>query len=239
MLASALEKLFFLKARATLSETARLLHTPLPLEEIWEAFFQRLHGLKAMALSSGQQQTARLLHQMEGSLWRKAGNLDPLFKAQVDLENIFGHRPSSFDIPTLPSALRLLARELERESSLHLRKNVQVKVEVDHAFERTPAPWEGWSAYLHLCHNALIHGTGALGTLILRANLSNGDLVLEVEDDGSGESTHQSESLYAGWGVGLRAAGMEAQNLGGRLEKNSTPTGGTCAGLRLPYQKTA
>ena len=89
-----------------------------------------------------------------------------------------------------------------------------------------------------LCFNGIVHGLPNGGTLKIRAAQSDGDLVVEVEDDGgtgaaAAEPIEQRDNLHPG-GIGLDLVrGLVGRELRGKFTLQAAP-GGSIATLRIP-----
>ncbi len=95
-----------------------------------------------------------------------------------------------------------------------------------------------------LLDNALRH---TRGPIVVRIEERGDAVVIDVEDSGTGIPVEARERLLTpvggeigagavGLGLGLRIARTLANRLGGELELDDSPTGGTRARLRLPHE---
>lgn len=83
-----------------------------------------------------------------------------------------------------------------------------------------------------LIANAARHSDA--GEIAVSARLAEGELVLEVVDDGRGIDWEQMQTAVARGHLGLAASAERAEAAGGRLELLERPGGGTIARVRLP-----
>jgi signal transduction histidine kinase len=80
--------------------------------------------------------------------------------------------------------------------------------------------------------NSMRHSQAAHGKLALRA--MDGDVMLEIADDGIGFDTNAREMR----GSGLRNIRSRARQIGARLDIASTPGSGTRISIHIPKRKT-
>jgi signal transduction histidine kinase len=118
------------------------------------------------------------------------------------------------------AGLRPALRALARRSSVPI--NVDVRVD-----ERLPAPVEAAAYYVasEALTNVAKHAHAKVVELI--ATRDNGDLTLEIRDDGVG-------GVDAGRGSGILGLTDRVEALGGTISLASPPGGGTTLSVRLP-----
>jgi len=141
---------------------------------------------------------------------------------------IFDLRPESLEEEGLASALT------KQAAALHARYDIEVKTEI---CEEPEAPIETKEAIYRIAqealHNAAKHARAS--RLGVRLSYKQGNLVLEVSDDGVGFDPAKS---YPGH-LGLNSMRERASRLRGQLEIRSTPSGGTSVHAKFPlYTKT-
>ncbi len=137
-------------------------------------------------------------------------------------------RPPQLDALGLEAALRWQANMLFRSTPVELLLNVDTLAhrpgnEVEQACFRIAQ--EGLT-------NALRHARASQVSLLLRDG-RNGELLLQVVDDGEGFDP------AAPRGLGMIVMRERAQSAGGSLQIETAPGEGTCINLRLPYTPTA
>lgn len=137
-------------------------------------------------------------------------------------------RPPQLDALGLEAALRWQANMLFRSTPVELLLNVDTLAhrpgnEVEQACFRIAQ--EGLT-------NALRHARASQVSLLLRDG-RNGELLLQVVDDGEGFDPSAPR------GLGMIVMRERAQSAGGSLQIETAPGEGTCINLRLPYTTTA
>jgi signal transduction histidine kinase len=137
---------------------------------------------------------------------------------------ILGLRPPELERDGLPGALR---KEIEMLERIH---GVKVDFEVDGAGSAPDRDLDVLRIAHEAIHNALRHADASLISVVLRQR--DGQLTLEVSDDGSGFDPGRAElrSLH----LGLTSMEERARELGGRLEIRSRPGAGTTVALEVP-----
>ncbi len=87
-----------------------------------------------------------------------------------------------------------------------------------------------------LCYNAILHGLGESGTVIIRAQMIPGSSVkIDVIDGGGGAASKHATSST---GIGLKlVAGLVGRELRGRFALNPGPAGGTVATIEFPLSR--
>lgn len=156
---------------------------------------------------------------------RLATAVEDLDRVIRDLRNyIFGLRPGAAADRELARSLHDLADEFRRGSDLAIRVEVDsqaASVLAGRTADLVQAAREAMS-------NAARH-SGAQ-TLGLRLGLDGQEVVLEVDDDGTGFDVAAAE----GRGHGLANLRSRAEAVGGRLEIDSAPGRGTAVRIRVP-----
>ncbi len=137
-------------------------------------------------------------------------------------------RPPQLDALGLEAALRWQANMLFRSTPVELLLNVDTLAqrpgnEVEQACFRIAQ--EGLT-------NALRHARASQVSLLLRDG-RNGELLLQVVDDGEGFDPSAPR------GLGMIVMRERAQSAGGSLQIETAPGEGTCINLRLPYTTPA
>jgi len=125
----------------------------------------------------------------------------------------------------LPNAIEALSRRVSRRSGLH--------IDIQADFQRESLSPQLASALYRVTDEALRnveqHAQAAHATVRLRAN---GEVVLEIEDDGRGLDMRSSDPLQAG--LGLFSAKAVLALAGGELQISSGPGLGTRIVARAP-----
>jgi PAS domain S-box-containing protein len=139
-----------------------------------------------------------------------------------------GLRPPELEDVGLAAALRSFVRERFAPGAVEIDfDGSQSRLTVEQSLVAYRIAQEALS-------NAVRHAGAEHFRLTLRAGGGGGEVILEVEDDGSGfDLEHISEP-----GAGLGLIGMEerAQIAGGRLELDSEPGRGTRVRVRMPVK---
>jgi two-component system chemotaxis sensor kinase CheA len=121
----------------------------------------------------------------------------------------------------------------------------------DHAVRVPREEWQGfWGSLIHVVRNAVDHGVETAseraaagkpdgGRLVLRTTQVEREVVVEIVDDGHGidwarVAKKDEVTEISGRGVGLAAARVECERLGGRVRIESTTGRGTTFQFRLP-----
>ena len=106
----------------------------------------------------------------------------------------------------------------------------------------------GLAMVIHeLCYNAIVHGLGARGSLIIRAQvLQTHQVLLEIIDDGTagmvqldddgGIATMAPPTQSTGLGLQL-VKGLVGRELRGRFTMRRRPEGGTVVGVEFPLER--
>jgi two-component system, OmpR family, sensor histidine kinase SaeS len=140
--------------------------------------------------------------------------------------------------PLVDSALRLLRPEAEA-------RRVVLSAEVDEAAEGRFAPDKIERVLFNLLTNALRH-TPADGSVAVRVERRDSDLLLSVEDSGEGLPPEAPERMFerfwradrarsgGGAGLGLAIARGLVEAHGGRIWAENGPRGGACVSFTLP-----
>jgi signal transduction histidine kinase/SAM-dependent methyltransferase len=134
---------------------------------------------------------------------------------------VYNLRPPALDDLGLVGALQTQGRTMSQPG------NLQVTVQAD---DLPPLPAAVEVAAYRIAQEALAnvvrHAQAAHCTIILR--LRDGDLTLEIRDDGRGLRVNAEP------GLGLKSIRERASELGGEFAVASTSTGGTTVHVRLP-----
>ncbi len=140
--------------------------------------------------------------------------------------------------PLVDSALRLLRPEAEA-------RGVALSAEVDAAAEARLAPDKIERVLFNLLTNALRH-TPSDGSVAVRVQRRNGDVLLRVEDSGEGLDGEAPARMFerfwradrarsgSGAGLGLAIARGLVEAHGGRIWAENRPQGGACVSFTLP-----
>jgi signal transduction histidine kinase len=140
--------------------------------------------------------------------------------------------------PLVASALRLLRPEAEA-------RGVALSADVDERIEARLAPDKFERVLFNLVTNALRH-TPADGSVAVRAERRNADLLMRVEDSGEGLPEDAPARMFerfwradrarsgSGAGLGLAIARGLVEAHGGRIWAENRPQGGACISFTLP-----
>jgi signal transduction histidine kinase len=140
--------------------------------------------------------------------------------------------------PLVASALRLLRPEAEA-------RGVALSADVDERMEARLAPDKFERVLFNLVTNALRH-TPADGSVAVRAERRDSDLLLHVEDSGEGLPEDAPARMFerfwradrartgSGAGLGLAIARGLVEAHGGRIWAENRPQGGACISFTLP-----
>jgi signal transduction histidine kinase len=156
---------------------------------------------------------------------RISGAVDRIDDAIRDLRNtIFHLRPNSAAVLGLRSGIVELARE--HEVNALIRPRVEVDAHLDAAVPETYVP-DVLQVVREGLANVARHASAS--RVDVRARIADGHLVVELEDDGVG-FVPATPSV----GRGLENVQERATVLGGRVELDSEPDGGTRLVLTVP-----
>jgi two-component system phosphate regulon sensor histidine kinase PhoR len=140
--------------------------------------------------------------------------------------------------PLVASALRLLRPEAEA-------RGVALSAEVDEQVEAQLAPDKFERVLFNLVTNALRH-TPSDGSVAVRVERRDSDLLLRVEDSGEGLPAEAQARMFerfwradrarsgSGAGLGLAIARGLVEAHGGRIWAENRPQGGACVSFTLP-----
>jgi two-component system, OmpR family, sensor histidine kinase SaeS len=140
--------------------------------------------------------------------------------------------------PLVDSALRLLRPEAAA-------RRISLTAEVDATAEAPLAPDKIERVLFNLLTNALRH-TPSDGSIAVRVERRDGDLVLRVEDSGEGLGAEAQNRMFErfwradrarssnGAGLGLAIARGLVEAHGGRIWAENRPQGGACVSFTLP-----
>jgi signal transduction histidine kinase len=140
--------------------------------------------------------------------------------------------------PLVASALRLLRPEAEA-------RGVALSADVDERIEARLAPDKIERVLFNLVTNALRH-TPSDGSVAVRAERRDSDLLLRVEDSGEGLPAEGPARMFerfwradrarsgSGAGLGLAIARGLVEAHGGRIWAENRPQGGACVSFTLP-----
>jgi len=164
---------------------------------------------------------------------RRQGDIDQIIELAdstvIKLRNLsMLLRPPQLDALGLEAALRWQANMLFRSTPVELLLNVDTLAqrpdnEVEQACFRIAQ---------ESLTNALRHARASQVSLLLR-DASDGELLLQVVDDGDGFDPSAPR------GLGMIVMRERAQSAGGSLHIETAPGEGTCINLRLPYTTAA
>ncbi len=156
---------------------------------------------------------------------------DLLLRSQAQLRSFaLGLDPVDLDRIGMGEALGRLAAEAEAA----LGVDVSVTDRAGETGLRGEARLDVYRVAQEALTNAVRHGAAEAVRLVLRRD-GDGDLVLTVDDDGTGIS----EAAARNGGMGLRTMRARAQRHGGSLEVGPGAGGGTRVRLRLPADRVA
>jgi signal transduction histidine kinase len=140
--------------------------------------------------------------------------------------------------PLVDSALQLLRPEAEA-------RGVALSADVDEEVQARLAPDKFERVLFNLVTNALRH-TPSDGTVAVRVEQRDSDLLLRVEDSGEGLSEEAPARMFerfwradrarsgSGAGLGLAIARGLVEAHGGRIWAENRPQGGACVSFTLP-----
>jgi signal transduction histidine kinase len=140
--------------------------------------------------------------------------------------------------PLVDSALRLLRPEAEA-------RGIALSAEVDASTEAQLAPDKIERVLFNLLTNALRH-TPSDGSVAVRVEQRDADILLRVEDDGDGLEGDAPARMFerfwradrarsgSGAGLGLAIARGLVEAHGGRIWAENRPQGGACISFTLP-----
>jgi signal transduction histidine kinase len=140
--------------------------------------------------------------------------------------------------PLVASALRLLRPEAEA-------RGVALSAQVDEEVEAELAPEKFERVLFNLVRNALRH-TPSDGSVAVRVERRDSDLLLRVEDSGEGLPVEAPARMFerfwradrartgSGAGLGLAIARGLVEAHGGRIWAENRPQGGACVSFTLP-----
>jgi len=134
-------------------------------------------------------------------------------------------RPGVLDDLGLVAAIEWQSRDFERRSGIRcLCEAVQEEIELDHTCA---------TAAFRICQEALTNVMRHAKATSVRVLLAeeNGDLLLEIHDDGQGISPAKVTDPTSFGLLGMRE---RANRLGGQVEIASSPGKGTTVTVRLP-----
>ena len=140
--------------------------------------------------------------------------------------------------PLVASALRMLQPEAEA-------RGIALSAEIDEQVEAELAPEKFERVLFNLVTNALRH-TPSDGSVAVRVERRDSDLLLRVEDTGEGLSAEAPARMFerfwradrarssSGAGLGLAIARGLVEAHGGKIWAENRPQGGACVSFTLP-----
>jgi signal transduction histidine kinase len=195
-----------------------------------------LHDYLAQMLALGRMKVAQLRPQLSTNVaaaQQITGEIDDLFKRAGEYTRSLMAKlsPPVLDELGLPAALTWLAKEMP----LH-----GLKVDVRLAEENVSLPDDQavllFQSVRELLINVAKHAGTDRATVTLRVE-SDGQLYIEVEDNGCGFDATAANTKVSGSAFGLFSVRERMQAMGGRLDVMSAPSHGTTITLSLPLQK--
>ena len=135
-------------------------------------------------------------------------------------------RPSSFEEEGLVNALELRLDAVER------RSRIESYLEVKEAPDLPPQlAWEIYRIAIESLNNSLKHASAT--QVAVRLQALDGEVLLEVQDNGSGFDVDGAER----GGFGISSMRQRAAGMGGRLEIETKPGQGTRVRLYAPLAR--
>jgi two-component system, NarL family, sensor kinase len=142
-------------------------------------------------------------------------------------EAVFDLHPYVLDEGGLAAALRSIGRQAASRGHLELKLDL-------HYQARHPQEQLVFSAARELLANVVRHAHATEVTL--RLVETDGELELDVEDDGRGFPVEQLADRLADGHIGLAAQRVRVEAAGGRMDVVSAPGAGTRVAIQLPTQ---
>ena len=197
--------------------------------------FERVHGAEC-----GSQEAARVLG------WA-IGELEKLGRGAQDLMDVIGLEVGALRLEQEQVEVGELLEDVARAvAGLAGRKRQSVRVDVGQAAQVLGDPGRLRQALANLVRNAL-QASGEGAAVDLRARVQEGEVIIEVQDYGTGIPKDELERVwepffrsagrrreYPGHGLGLTVAKMIAEKHGGRIEVESELGRGSTFRLILP-----
>jgi signal transduction histidine kinase len=160
------------------------------------------------------------------------GELEEQAQANIrDIRRVIDDlRPAALDGLGLVPALQEYAERYRRERA------IEVELVVADGWPELPAPVE--TALYRITQEALanVHRHAGANRAEVRLARVDGDVLLEVADDGQG---FDPSAPLPGIHVGLWSMRQRAEQFGGRFSVRSAPGQGTCVAVTLPLDETA
>jgi len=191
------------------------------------------------AIEDGLASTEDYLPTLRQQVRTLSGLVDDLFElARIDAGVLTLELHQTPVAPLVASALRLLRPAAEA-------RGVALSADVDERMEARLAPDKFERVLFNLVTNALRH-TPADGSVAVRAERHDAELLLRVEDSGEGLPEDAPARMFerfwradrarssSGAGLGLAIARGLVEAHGGRIWAENRPQGGACISFTLP-----
>jgi PAS domain S-box-containing protein len=199
---------------------------------------RELHDELGVRLTCLKLDLARLLSLMGGSLFPREKMEEKIRSMTAEVDSTIASvqrlvaelRPGILDDLGLVAAIEWQCQDFERRSGTRcVCKASQEEIHLDRSHA---------TAAFRICQEALTNVARHAEATSVRVLVEqvNGELLLEIQDDGKGIS---AEQLADSGSLGLLGMRERARGLGGRLEIAGRPEKGTTVTLRLPCSEQA